>query len=299
MPSKIMLVLDNKDDQDFLEKVLVRLKYVVISMKRGMDLSEQLIDHFPDVVFASTLGRNAKILSALGKIKEARGKPKLVFVKTKNEKINLTSEQKSILDGTIYTPIDPFNLIDLLAQTTELDKIELRRRYNEMLVLDRNGKGKPIGGGDVAVVGDLKPNYGETQVVGKEHTKPKIKIEADSPDFYGTVNPDDIPDEPVGRGSAESETEVEGAADQSSDPTASQEKVTLINDPFRKRKYDEITQKLKTENKQPIPIDVQKLRERQRAQAEEIQEDSTIKSNRKHFLKTLFSMDPKQVKKKG
>ena len=192
MPSKIMLVVENLDDQEFLEKVLERLKYTVISMKKGRDLSEQLIDHFPDVVFASTLGRNTKLLNALGKIKEVRGKPKLVFVKMKNESHALNSDQKSIIDGTLYTPVDPFKLIDLLAATTDVDIIELRRRYNEMLARDKGRGSTQVKGGSVKVDGesaisfnpsssrkDASPNYGQTQVFGGDQNAGRIEHEDD------------------------------------------------------------------------------------------------------------------------
>ncbi len=340
MAAKIMLVIDNKDDQDFMEKVLLRLQYDVISMKNGRDLSEQLIDHFPDVVFASTLGRNAKILNALGKIKEIRGKPKLVFVKMKNEKNTLTPTQKEIIDGTIYTPVDPFKLIDLLAQTTDIDKIELRRRYNEMLASDRGSRGKTNNNGEVEVSDSADPktrsnntdgpvsknkknkkdDYGQTQVIGKHRASTKTEVQKEDPDYYGTVNPEDISEESKstrkkgeseaatnGKTSVQEETggvESGATADdvierqEAAATTATPKTNTLLHDPKRKRKYDEITARLKAEGDQPTPMDVQKLREKQRAQAQEVSEDETIKNNRKHFLKTLFSISPESVVKK-
>ncbi len=341
MAAKIMLVIDNKDDQDFMEKVLLRLKYDVISMKNGRDLSEQLIDHFPDVVFASTLGRNAKILNALGKIKEVRGKPKLVFVKMKNEKHTLTPTQKEIIDGTIYTPVDPFKLIDLLAQTTDIDKIELRRRYNEMLASDRGARSKTdtdeedgaveqdsvkvrsrsTGAGRPGQKNKKSTDYGQTQVIGKHRPSTKTEVQDESPDYYGTVNPGDFSEEKEttarknddkepttdGSVSVQGQASVPGqgsASNERVEPEAAratnqnQETSTLLHDPKRKRKYDEITAKLKAKGDQPTPMDVQKLREKQRAQAQEVSEDETIKKNRKHFLKTLFSISPESVNKK-
>ncbi len=311
MPSKIMLVIDNKEDQEFLEKVLVRLKYAVISMKNGVDLSEQLIDHFPDVVFASTLGRNAKILNALGKIKEVRGKPKLVFVKLKNEKNTLTNVQKEIIDGTLYSPIDPFKLIDLLAHTTELDKIELRRRYNEMLQKDRGGFKKPGASEedaetDVSDAPSENPlareqrknqqkDYGSTQVMGRSSKKATNQISNESPEFYGTVEMgEDAEPSPSTQEIPSKETfaaEPNPVADQASSDS-------LINDPVRQKKYQELAEKFKKANGEPKPIDIQKLREKQKAQAQEISEDPKVKLDRKHFLKTLFSISPKSVIKK-
>ena len=128
---KIMLVLDNATDQEFLDKVLTRLGFKVISMSKGVNFSEQLIDHFPDLVFASTLGRNQKILSALAKIKEARGKPKLVFVRQEKESSPLNAEQKKVIDGVLYSPIDPFKLIDLLGKKSY--KINKHNNINDFI----------------------------------------------------------------------------------------------------------------------------------------------------------------------
>lgn len=288
--SKIMLVLDNKDDQEFLEKVLQRMQYQVISMKNGADLSAQLIDHFPDVVFASTLGRNEKILNALGKIKEVRGKPKLVFVKQEKESSSLSENQKKIIDGVLYSPVDPFKLIDILASTTEVGIIELRKRYNDMLASDR-GEAPVIDGSAPDVEEPEDPNfkkvserkesaeYGATQVIGKKRKAGETEVEFESvkgqkADMGTYKKPED--------------STVRKSGTENS----------LLYDEARKKKYDEWAAKSKAENPNPPEaVDIQKLRELQSKQSEEIEEPVSVKENRKHFLKTLFSMDPNKVKK--
>lgn len=283
-----MLVLDNKEDQNFLEKVLVRLRYTVIAMRQGVDLSEQLIDHFPDVVFASTLGQNPKILSALGKIKEVRGKPKLVFVRQEKESVSLTAEQKRIIDGVLYSPVDPFKLIDLLASTTEVPIVELRRRYNEMLEKDRDSSPTPAkagglsseeeesGPGHTVNPGDIKntkDDHGNTHVFGSGMQAAEEPISVTGDAHGKVINP----------------SNKKGAPS------------SLIHDEKRKSKYAEIEARLKKENdpNRPKAVDVQKLRDSQRKQSEEVAESPTVKQNRKHFLKTLFSVSPADVNKKN
>ncbi len=306
--SKIMLVLDNKEDQNFLEKVLFRLDYKVISMKKGLEITEQLIDHFPDVVFASTLGKNEKILSALGKIKEVRGKPKLVFVKQEKESGFLSQEQKRIIDGVLYSPVDPFKLIDLLASTTEVNIVELRKRYNEMLASDRGGGGKP---GLTKVSGNAgTDDYGSTQVMGKVANTGEDDV---TYNVTGRVQDTYIKPEPTEREkpSHESRESFEETPKPKKLPpdTADKEKIetkqsesnetsNLIHDEARKKKYDEWTKKLQKEGPPPEPIDIQALRDKQAEQAKKIHEEPSIKANRKHFLKTLFGMSPEDVKKK-
>jgi CheY-like chemotaxis protein len=318
---KIMLVLDNQDDQQFLEKVLEKLQYVVISMKKGRDLSEQLIDHFPDVVFASTLGRNEKILNALGKIKKIRGKPKLVFVRQEKESSSLSSEQKKIIDGTLYSPVDPFKLLDLLSTTTEVELPELRRRYNEMLNFDRGHK---IKGGVTQEVSDTdradfeipKPNqkdtkdFGSTQVIGKKRKPAEVNYEVvkgkhKETETYVKGDPsakekspfqrdpealDETPSEDYAKSPGHTELEAK--------KTSTDTQQDLIHDEERKKKYAEWTERMKKESDPPLPIDIQKLRQLQSQQSKEIEETPTVKENRKHFLKTLFSISPESVTKK-
>ena len=64
-----------------------------------------------------------------------------------------------------------------------------------------------------------------------------------------------------------------------------------------KSKYDKICQDLNKKNEPKTQLDVKKLRQLQRAQAQESPEQPDVKENRKHFLKTLFSMDPAKSNK--
>lgn len=290
--SKIMLVLENRDDRDFLEKVLVKLKYTVIAMREGVDLSMQLIDHFPDIVFASTLGSNQKILSALGKIKEARGKPKLVFVKQQGESVRLNPEQKSIIDGVLYSPVDPFKLIDILALTTEQDKVELRRRYNEMLELERGNRRTrlesdfkiEVKGGVDGFGGNDGP--GAVKGVGFERDHSEQVRESQAPNLKETVKDSAV------QKSHQSQIDVNQIEKKRGTSN-------LIFDAKRKSKYDQIAKQLKQENPTPSPLDFETLKRKQRDQAGKIVEKQSIKADRKHFLKTFFSMSPSDVKKKG
>lgn len=130
--TKVMLVLENAEDMEFLQRVLTSLGFEVILMTKGADLSEQLIDHFPDIVFASTLGRNEQILSTLGKIKRARGKPRLVYIRQGTDTAPLSADQRKIIDGVLYTPIDPLRLIEVVASISHANISELKEKYKKL-----------------------------------------------------------------------------------------------------------------------------------------------------------------------
>lgn len=379
--TKMMLVLDNSTDQMFLEKVLKRLRYDVIALNKGEDLPTQLIEHFPDILFASNLGKNQKILSALGRIKEARGKPKIVFVRQEKESGRLTEEQKGILDGVLYSPIDPFKLIDLLSNITGEDIVDLRKRYNETLkerpVADHEDQEIDFEESDrlsthqqLRKAANKKKDYGETVVFGRkgsgknkkenvdlkhEIVKGKVAKEEMNHIHHESASVDDgsgkdASDSSYGRGqvfshpseesnsrgkdSEESHQEqksfehiegdntsegtgVDADQDKSSDSTIppssefdhqapayppvgaqrGKTKSPLIFDENRKSKYDEICANLEKPKNQGQVLNAKALREAQKTQQSEIKEAPDVKANRKHFLKTMFTMAP-IIKKK-
>lgn len=223
-----MLVLESSEDMEFLKKILTGLGLEVILMQKGEDITEQLIDHLPDIVFASTLGRNQKILSTLNNIKKARGKPRLVYIRNDKDMAPLTSEQRKIIDGALHSPVDPVQLIDVVASTTDLDISDLKKRYNS---LRRSKDGEYI----------------------------------------------------IAQGGSDLDEEGESAKNHS-----------LIHDPSRKEKYDKICQDSNQIGRERTQLNTQELRQRQKLQMAELKEDKAVEKERKHFIKTLFSMDPKK-----
>lgn len=294
--TKIMLVIENQSDQDFLEKILKKLSFMVVTLKKGSDLSEQLIDHFPDLVFASILGKNEKALNALGKIKESRGKPKLVFVRQERETEALNDEQQRVVDSVLYSPIDPFKLIDVLAATTGVDVQELRSHYNQVVLRDRK-----IGADKMWVESGQQDDYGTTTLINSEVASQEQQYQ----------NTDAAPAAEthiqLGKEAPEPETHVassvttplsaETVVQRPLNPNQESDvqKVTTETgsvDPVRKKKYDAICAELKKNSKPHKAIDGQKLREKQAMQSREVKEDVGVRENRKHFIKTLFSMVP-------
>lgn len=226
--AKVMLVLENSEDMDFLKKILTGLGLEVILIRKDENITEQLIDYLPDIVFASTLGRNQKILMTLNNIKKTRGKPRLVYVRTDKDMTPLTSEQRKIIDGALHSPIDPMQLIDLVASTTNLDVDDLKRRYKQL----------------------------------RRHKEPDFNIAQD--------------------GVVEAEEEARSDAH------------FLVHDPGRKEKYDKICQSHKESGIEHKQLNTQELRQRQKLQMAELKEDKAVEKKRKHFIKTLFSMEPKK-----
>lgn len=345
---KIMLVLDNAADQNFLEKMLDRLNFEVISMKKGSDLSRQLIDHFPDVVFASTLGKNQKILSALAKIKQARGKPKLVFVRQEREAKPLTLEQQKVIDGVLNVPIDPLKLVELLAETTESTLDELREHYGNFIGGKRNegsfkvsGASTDYDGEDVHRI-DNTPRYeNDVKKIKGDKASPEIthvrdtkkkstvldalhpyadknqgninhihdverNLEKTSPthgnessqDGIDHSHSDDFPFDASKLAAASSQ--VSNRKGQRKTSWAGQFGTAdkLISDVERKQKYEQFCKMQKSTKPKNKVLDGKRLKRLQKMQAESVSEPEDAKENRKHFLKTLFSMNSVDITKK-
>ncbi len=307
--TKIMLVIDNPSDLDFLEKILQRMSFTVIAMKKGDDLSVQLIDHFPDIVFASTLGKNEKTLAALSKIKEARGKPKLVFVRQENESQPLNSLQKKVIDGVLYSPVDPFKLIDLLSHLTGREIQELRQSYNSMLSKNTKGSKENFENKDkkrslesiwVEDTSEKSKDYGVTTVFGDKSKRPDTVVakENETSDFGSTT----VLSHKSKAHTLNNDKDNEDSGSTNHHGTSTDQRlgsINLISDPTRKKKYDQICKDLSKNPNQPKAIDGQELRELQSQQSREVQESQSIKNDRKQFIKTLFSMKPSDVKKKA
>jgi AmiR/NasT family two-component response regulator len=309
---KIMLVLDNETDQEFLEKVLRLLSFEVISLSKGLNISDELIDHFPDIVFASTLGRNEKILSALITIKQARGKPKLVFVRQEREAAPLNAEQKKVIDGVLYTPIDPFKLIEILAETTSEDIHDLKKKYFDMMKADKGAKGiqnkltshDKLTNQFVTDLGNKDQDYGDTHVMGLKSQKsgqtyldePSQTNNTNSSNTKTTSNINDN-DSVITKNELRTENENSVTKDSNFEQSKKIGGEPLITDPLRNKKYNDICSTFEKVDKFKRNVDIKKLKELQSMQSKKIVENKQIKEDRKHFIKTLFCLKPFNVKK--
>ena len=135
----VMLVIDSEIERMFLNKLIKRLGFNVISARNSKELAAELSKSFPDVVFASIIGKSSQTLNSLAAIKAAKGVPKVVFVRNSKDSTPLTSQQKAIVDGLLYSPIDPFKLLDILAKTTGIPFNSLKEKYREMVMREQGG----------------------------------------------------------------------------------------------------------------------------------------------------------------
>ena len=159
----------------------------------------------------------------------------------------------------IYSPIDPFKLIDILASVNSMELQELRTLYNEMLNKEKG---------------------------------PKVEMESDTESQAA--------DQVFGIGGISintNEGEKEPQVIKSGVSLNKSESGVLIIDYNRRKKYQEICDKLSKEKlEDPPEFDGAKLRQLQKEQSNNVSENAEVKGNRKHFLKTLFSMEPKKAK---
>ena len=160
-----MLVIDNELERKFLEKLVKRLGFPAVSISRTTKLADGLRDFFPDIVFASMLGRSSKTLDALAHIKVERGIPKIVFVRSAKDTVPLNAQQKRIVDGVLYSPIDPFKLIEILSKTTGMELNELKERYRELLGRDRGQQETQVVTSQQPTIGSSSQQPRETLII--------------------------------------------------------------------------------------------------------------------------------------
>lgn len=133
MSKKIILVIENAREQDFLDKLLRRLGFNVLVAGKAEGMTHELSNFVPDLVFASILGKKSYTLKALAKVRDARGIPKVVLVRGGQDQVPLTNDQKQIVDGLLKSPIDPFEMLTVLADQLSLPLDELKNRYHQAL----------------------------------------------------------------------------------------------------------------------------------------------------------------------
>ncbi|MCB0379161.1 MAG: hypothetical protein KDD33_11780 [Bdellovibrionales bacterium] len=267
--AKIMLVIENPAEEKFLHTLIKGLSYQVVTKGDGGQLAQDFIDHFPDVVFASTLGTKSEILNTLAKIKKMKGKPKVILVKQERDTTPITQAQGAVVDAVLYSPIDPFKLLTVLSSTTSTPLEALKKRYKEMMAqFQRNKEGSE----------DL--------------------IDEDETLDFGKVTPPKAADHSEDFGVIQSEERDPGPTVVRSKKEPHQHGSVLIIDAGRKKKYDEICAQLPGKPDGFEKFDGAKLRQLQSEQAKKMADDpeaANLKKLKSHFLKTLFSMSPKKA----
>ena len=178
---KVMLVIDNEIERRFLEKLMKRLGFHVVNPQKSQELSMSLAESFPDVVFASIIGKSSKTLTSLANIKAIKGIPKVVFVRQSKDTSPLTPEQKTIVDGLLYSPIDPFKLLEILSQTTGIALAQLKQKYREVVMRERgqsvaNVEKKP---GVLIIDNERKKKYDNICMNLKEKNKDHAEFNPD------------------------------------------------------------------------------------------------------------------------
>jgi len=131
-------VIDNSKENDFLDRLLRRLGFNVLVATKADAVGQELAQFVPDLVFASMIGKKSNTLEALAKVKASRGIPKVIFVRPAQETKPLTKDQKLIIDGLLKSPIDPFDLLSVLAEQLELSLEDLKEKYRKIIRGDRD-----------------------------------------------------------------------------------------------------------------------------------------------------------------
>ena len=175
-----MLMIDSPAELKFLEKLLKRLSFSVLALQKNQGFGEGMADFFPDIFFTSSLGKQSKTLAALGKVKQAKGIPKVVFVRQERETEPLSEDQKKVIDGVLYSPIDPFKLLELLSSVSDVSLNELKQRYKKLIQRDPGSSVEKTEGkhGGVLIIDNARKK--KYQEICNSLEKPKGKEEFDS-----------------------------------------------------------------------------------------------------------------------
>jgi len=165
--AKLMLVIDDYKELTYAERLLKRMGFDVMSFNRESSVGDALLSFFPDLLIASYKGQSIDGLRLATKQKRQAPNSKVLLLLQQGQSPQLTPEQRSKIDALIDLPLQPHDVLFVIAQLlrlnaeTLLDKFEKLTRAqtaekgDEILILKNDERGAPrldrrvVSGGEI------------------------------------------------------------------------------------------------------------------------------------------------------
>jgi hypothetical protein len=126
---KIMLVIDDYNELEFLESLLRRLGFDILSLSKDLSVASSILGFFPDLVIAQAKSRSVDGLALAPKIKRLAPNSRMLLLHGIGQAPRVSPEQKNSIDALMETPVDAQKLIFLLAQLGNMDENALKEKF--------------------------------------------------------------------------------------------------------------------------------------------------------------------------
>lgn len=127
-----MLVIDEYKELEFLESVLRRLGFDILSLSKDISVASAILGFFPDIVIAQGKSRAVDGVALGPKIKKTAANAKIVLLHPPGQLPKLTPEAKRTVDGFLESPVDTAKLISMLSSMGNMDESVLQEKLNRI-----------------------------------------------------------------------------------------------------------------------------------------------------------------------
>lgn len=126
-----MLVIDEYNELEFLESLLRRLGFDVLSLNKDLSVPSAILGFFPDLVMAQVKSRAVDGVALSHKVRKLAPQARMVLLHPVGQPPK-GPELKNTVDAFLDMPVDPSKLIAMLAQLGSLDEKILQDKLNRM-----------------------------------------------------------------------------------------------------------------------------------------------------------------------
>lgn len=130
---KVMLVIDDYQEMVAIENLLRRLGFDVLSLGKDILINDALYRFQPEIVIATSKGRSVDGYKVAERMKKLFPRPRVALTYSGGIPPALTPKSKMNVDGLIATPIQPSNLIKLVARLGDLDFEPLLEKFQKIM----------------------------------------------------------------------------------------------------------------------------------------------------------------------
>jgi hypothetical protein len=129
---RILLVMEDLNEQNFIEILLKKISFDVLSTRKFTILNETVMSFRPDVVIANGESKkiNGEIISKGIKVKGLS--PKLILLYSINQAMDKKITAKYSCDAIIESPINTHQLIYTLCKVADLDEKAVMSKYEKL-----------------------------------------------------------------------------------------------------------------------------------------------------------------------
>lgn len=124
-----MLVIDDFNELEFLESLLRRLGFDVLSLNKDLSVPSAILGFFPDLVMAQAKSRAVDGITLSQKVRKLAPQARMVLLHPGGLPPR-EADVKNWVDAFLEIPVEPSKLIAMLAQLGSLDENVLQEKLN-------------------------------------------------------------------------------------------------------------------------------------------------------------------------